>query len=324
MKLSIIIPVYNVEKYIGKCLDSCLEQNVSIADFEIIVINDGSVDNSLEVINMYAKLPNLILISQTNSGLSAARNAGLKIARGQYIWFIDSDDWIEPGIIDRILKEISLNKLDCLRLNYRKTTDDGKKLEDYTLSECCYKSCWTGMDFLRKELGFSFYAWSFVFNRFFLHKNGFLFAEGLVFEDLQLIPRVLRKANSVKGLPFVAYNYRQRKGSIVNTVNEKMLDSICDILKSYQTYIISISDKSERDYFALLLNQIKIMFLVLLGNFEGDIRKKEYLSGFQKDFPFIKLFIGMSLKEKGCAIIYNLSPKLLCWLFDIKKTLKCH
>lgn len=127
MKLSIIIPVYNVANYVGKCLDSCLEQNVKMTDYEIIVVNDGSVDNSLEVVNLYINRPNINVISQNNSGLSAARNAGMKIAKGEYIWFVDSDDWIESGILEHILREISLYTPDCLRLNYRRMTDDEKK-----------------------------------------------------------------------------------------------------------------------------------------------------------------------------------------------------
>lgn len=321
MKLSIIIPVYNVANYVGKCLDSCLEQNVKMTDYEIIVVNDGSVDNSLEVVNLYINRPNINVISQNNSGLSAARNAGMKIAKGEYIWFVDSDDWIESGILEHILREISLYTPDCLRLNYRRMTDDEKKIEDCFLSTCCYESCQEGMDFLQKELSFSFYAWAFVFKRHFLERYNFHFAEGLIFEDLQLIPRILRKAD-VKALPFMAYNYRQRKGSIVNTVNEKMLDSVCEIMKSYQGYINSISNERERRYFILLLNRVKIMFLVLLGNFKNNVKKREYLSDFQKDFPFIKILAGMSLKEKSCAAIYNYSPQLLCWLFNLKYLLK--
>ena len=108
MKLSIVIPVYNVEKYVSECLDSCLEQNVDITDYEIIIVNDGSTDNSANLINLYAKQSNIIIINQENLGLSAARNAGIKIAKGEYIWIVDSDDWIEPGILIRILLAISL------------------------------------------------------------------------------------------------------------------------------------------------------------------------------------------------------------------------
>lgn len=322
MKLSIVIPVYNVEKYVSECLDSCLEQNVDITDYEIIIVNDGSTDNSANLINLYAKQSNIIIINQENLGLSAARNAGMKIAKGEYIWFVDSDDWIEPGILKRILLAISLCAKDCFRLNYRTVTEAGKILKDYTPLKKGDESCQTGMEFLSKDFSFSFYAWSFVFNRYFLGKNNFFFTEGLIFEDLQLIPRVLRKAKCVKELPFIAYNYRQRKDSLVNSVNEKMLDSVFYILKSYQNYIPSISNDKEKKYFILLSNRIKIMFLVLLGNFENSIKKRRYLLDFKREYPSIKILIGMSLKEKICAIIYNFSLQLLCGLFDIKYLLK--
>lgn len=322
MELSIIIPIYNVENYLQQCLESCLKQNIDVSKYEIIIVNDGSTDKSFDIAKLYESLSNVRIISQKNSGLSAARNAGLIISRGEYVWFVDSDDWIEVGILEYILREISLSKPDCLRLNYRKVTDDGKIIKDYILSERCYESCQGGMDFLQKELGFSFYAWSFVFKRCFLQKYSFLFTEGLIFEDLELIPRILRKAKCVKGLPPMAYNYRQRKGSIVNTVNERMLDSVCGILESYRNYVTSIKDERERAYFILLLNKVEIMFLVLLGNFRDNLKKKEYLSDFQKEFPFVNILKGMSLKEKSCGVIYNLSPKLLCWLFDIKYLLK--
>lgn len=322
MKLSIVIPIYNVEKYLQQCLESCLRQNIDAEKYEIIIVNDGSTDKSFDIAKSYESLSNVRIITQKNAGLSAARNTGLKIAKGEYVWFIDSDDWIELGILEHILKELSLNKLECLRLNYRKTTDDGRKLEDCILANSCNEFCKEGMEFLQKELGFSFYAWSFVFNRSFLLKNGFLFAEGLVFEDLQLIPRILRKVKYIKVLPSVAYNYRQRKGSIVNTVNEKMLNSVFNILKSYQIFIMSINDKREKDYFILLLNRIKIMFLVLLGNFGNNTKKRCYMHDFQELYPSIKILFGMSLKEKICGFIYNFSPQLLYWLLNMKYLLK--
>lgn len=94
------------------------------------------------------------------------------------------------------------------------------------------------MEFLSKDFSFSFYAWSFVFNRYFLLKNNFFFTEGLIFEDLQLIPRVLRKAKCVKELPFIAYNYRQRKDSLVNSVNEKCLIAFLYFEKLSKLYTI--------------------------------------------------------------------------------------
>jgi hypothetical protein len=101
-----------------------------------------------------------------------------------------------------------------------------------------------------------------------------------------------------------------------------MLDSVFYILKSYQNYIPSISNDKEKKYFILLSNRIKIMLLVLLGNFENSIKKRRYLLDFKREYPSIKILIGMSLKEKICAIIYNFSLQLLCGLFDIKYLLK--
>lgn len=96
VKLSIIIPVYNVELYIEKCLQSCLSQDIPYDEYEIIVVNDGSPDGSLAIAESIAKTTtNMTIISQKNGGLSAARNTGMSVAKGEYIWFVDSDDWIE-------------------------------------------------------------------------------------------------------------------------------------------------------------------------------------------------------------------------------------
>ena len=93
MKLSIIIPVYNVEKFITRCLHSCVSQNLSINEFEIVVVNDGTRDNSMKFVSQFAEeYSNISIINQENKGLSAARNRGLSVAKGDYVWFVDSDE----------------------------------------------------------------------------------------------------------------------------------------------------------------------------------------------------------------------------------------
>lgn len=100
MKLSIIIPIYNVEKYLRVCLDSCLKQDVPKSSYEIITVNDGSPDSCDKIIEeYYTKFPNIRVITQKNSGLSVARNNGLNIARGEYVWFVDSDDYITTNCL---------------------------------------------------------------------------------------------------------------------------------------------------------------------------------------------------------------------------------
>lgn len=103
MVFSIIIPVYNVERYLRQCLDSCLDQDIPKSEYEIIIVNDGSPDNSQVIINEYALLyDNICVINKSNGGLSTARNAGLSIAKGNFIWFVDSDD----SIVSNSLKYI--------------------------------------------------------------------------------------------------------------------------------------------------------------------------------------------------------------------------
>ena len=107
---SVIVPVYNVEKYIEKCIESIF--NNQINDVEIIIVNDGSTDNSRNIINKYAERDNIVIIDQENAGLSAARNSGLKIAKGEYILFLDSDDYLEPEALDILYKVVCESRAD--------------------------------------------------------------------------------------------------------------------------------------------------------------------------------------------------------------------
>ena len=128
MMLSIIIPVYNVERYVEKCIRSCEMQDVT--DFELVVVNDGSTDNSLSIVEQVSKeYENIAIITQKNQGLSAARNAGLQVARGEYVWFVDSDDWIEPNCLGRITKKLK-DGLDILQLQYRNAYEDASLNSD--------------------------------------------------------------------------------------------------------------------------------------------------------------------------------------------------
>ena len=128
-KISLIVPVYNVEDFVARCLNSLLEQNMSYEDYEIIIVNDGSTDSSLEIIQPYLeKYPNCKLIDKPNGGLSSARNAGLNVALGEYIWFVDSDDFIMPNLLDDLYKECSSNDLDVLWMEWRRVSELGIEL----------------------------------------------------------------------------------------------------------------------------------------------------------------------------------------------------
>jgi glycosyltransferase involved in cell wall biosynthesis len=118
IKLSIVIPIYNVEKYLAKCIESVLNQDIPTDEYEIILINDGSTDSSLQIAEKFVQMhPYIRLISQENQGLSAARNRGLDESKGEYVWFIDSDDWIQTDILKQLLLLCVFNELDMLSIN---------------------------------------------------------------------------------------------------------------------------------------------------------------------------------------------------------------
>lgn len=124
MFLSFIVPVYNAEKYLGECLDSLLKQDIEKDDYEIICVNDGSKDGSLALLRDYvAKYPNVVILDKENGGVVSARNAGMKIARGEYIWFVDSDDFIKDNILGMLRSKIEETNCDRLILGGYEFTD---------------------------------------------------------------------------------------------------------------------------------------------------------------------------------------------------------
>lgn len=128
-RLSIIIPIYNVEKYLSECLDSLLNQNIDPSEYEIICINDGSTDRSLEIMEAYrARYSQIIVIDKKNAGVSAARNDGLRRAVGRYVWFVDSDDLIVHNCLVRLLEIAEKEATECLVFG-RQTFEDGEVVD---------------------------------------------------------------------------------------------------------------------------------------------------------------------------------------------------
>ena len=135
MKLSIIVPVYNVEPWLERCLRSLMEQDIPKDEYEIIVVNDGSPDNSLDiVIKLQKEAANIILIDQKNQGVSVARNNGIKKASGEYLLFIDSDDFVKKNSLSEILRQTQVNNLDVLHLNQATVAHDDTIISQHDFS----------------------------------------------------------------------------------------------------------------------------------------------------------------------------------------------
>ena len=264
--LSIIIPVYNSEKYISQCLDSLTSQ--TFKDTEIICINDGSKDGSLNILNEYAKKDSRIrVIDQTNHGVSATRNNGIRAARGKYITFVDSDDWLDEyaysSCMDIVLKE----KPEVLFFGYR--TDASAKASPY-IDESSIKfhsrnDIKTAYDETNPTV------WDKIFDRQFIMRNGLLFKEDITLaEDHIFNLMAFANADKIIGVPNKFYYYREdNPGSIVHVINsEKKLGDKIKVNK----YLISyFKDLNIHDFDLDLVEEMG----AILNYIYNEIKDKE-------------------------------------------------
>ena len=221
MLFSLIIPVFNVEKYLGDCLDSVLNQ--SFQDWEAICVNDGSTDGSSSLLAGYAaKDVRIKVVSQANAGTAVARNTGLKEASGDYIFFLDSDDWLEANAL-QILSE-KLNGEDMLCFSGKRYFEStGKYNQADILPEKVYQS---GMDYYNENAllprDFAFVCVVLrVYSRAFLIQNGLFFDDDISYEDNLWVPMTVYHAHSIKVISDPLYIYRIREGSKMQDVSLK-------------------------------------------------------------------------------------------------------
>lgn len=323
-RLSIIVPIYNVEKYLAKCIDSLLSQDFPHDSYEVIIVNDGSTDKSVEIANKYAaqNFGCVKLINQNNQGLSAARNSGIIAAKGKYLMFVDSDDYVEANIIGKLLKRAETLDLDILRFNYRNVNElyesispykDPKHFVDYSETVC------DGITFLNEHLGMACYAWQFILKRELFNDVTSMFLRGIYFEDTEWTPRILVKAKRVSSVNWVVYNYLLRQGSITNAVDvekrNKLYNDTLFVIEKLKEQSVGFEKKSWYD------RMIALMTVSLLGkiskesqgvktNIIGQLKRR-------KVFPLTMEKNIISVKLKICLI--NISP----WLFMRLNNYKC-
>ena len=218
MKISVIVPVYKVEEYLRKCLDSLVNQ--TLKDIEIIVVNDGSPDNSNDIILEYAnQYPNVKAFKKDNSGLSDTRNYGIKHAKGEYITFVDSDDWVKLDMYEKLYNKAKEKDYDIVTsdINYvypdhneiiytdpKKDTTDIRRVFINLYPTVCTK----------------------IFKRELFIKNKLEFKSGVWYEDVEMMYRLLPLINSIGVVHEDFYQYLQREKSITSTISPKIYDYI--------------------------------------------------------------------------------------------------
>lgn len=330
IKLSVIIPIYNREKYIKKCLESIKKQ--SLKEIEIICINDGSTDDSLRILSEEARLDNRIkIINQNNKGASAARNAGIKEAKGEYCLNIDSDDWISDDYFKDMYNYAKNNELDILISDIIfEYTEKNKKsiLKDLKIDNNFFID---GKEYINIFLEENFYgfSWNKMVKRKLYIENNILFNENIfAYEDVELILRLAYYAKKIGKLNKAYYHYLQGEN---NSVTKKNLKNLIDINNSFNSLITFFSKNNEVNIVKKIKERKQInIFKRLYYDSTKDMKKKleyiniekEHIKEILEDRRLIKRYPN----ESGAAIlgvnllkIYFFPKKLAILIFKICK-----
>jgi len=304
---SIIVPVYNVESYISTCVNSILKQNY--VRFEILLINDGSTDNSAKICDDYAALNKEVrVIHQKNGGLSSARNTGLQNAKGNYIWFVDSDDWIAENALEIIAKELNddIEMLGFYESKYIENEERFIKQKKIIKIETT-----NGFSYINANDKFVPSVCFYVYNINFINKHGLLFKEKLIHEDDYFSLQCFAKVTQIRKIENVLYYYRIRENSIVTrNVTIEKLNSLLEIVKLCK----SLRNSSLGGFFieSRIRTYLNIFFNNLV-NFEKKDNKNTIYKLINDSKTIIPKQVLYKNDLKGVAIekiLYNLSGKL--------------
>jgi len=270
--ISVIVPVYNVDNYLRKCIDSLIVQ--TLKDIEIILVNDGSTDESIDICEEYKLKDNRIkVIHKENGGLSDARNKGIDIAKGKYISFVDSDDWINPQMLEKLYILASKYEADIVQGDYIKAYDEDIIVNNMSENIIKYNAEQILDELYSGNYTKNIVVWNKIYKRELF--NDIRFPKGKLHEDEFTTYKILHKANLIIDSNIPIYYYRQREGSIMNSdFNIKRLD-LLEALKERKEYFIQnglgkLSCKTE----AKLCSLIKIFYIKIHSS---NINDKSYL-----------------------------------------------
>ncbi|WP_302422797.1 glycosyltransferase family A protein [uncultured Prevotella sp.] len=268
IKLSVIVPIYNVEHYIRKCAESLLAQTCSPDLYEVIFVNDGTKDRSVDVLKNcvdFENLKNFHLLEKPNGGLSSARNYGIKNSVGQYFWCIDSDDWIETDSIKCLLDLLKDNPdaIYTSTLFFNKTDSESVSDTDISIN--------TGSGKQLMGLHPAFMAAVYIIRRTFWNENHFDFYEGILHEDYELMPRVVYSAISMRICHKPLYHYLQREGSITQIKNPKRVYDMMKIINSYSLFLNSKVHHNDIKLVCTCLSDIVLALFEASQNMDKDV-----------------------------------------------------
>jgi len=308
VKVSLIIPVYNVEKYIGEMLKSIYNQ--TFCDFEVIIVNDGSTDKSEDIILKYCeKYNNITYLKQNNLGVSEARNLAMKEIKGKYSLFLDSDDYIECDMLEKLYVAIEKNNADIAICGFKKIYESNNKEEVILFNVENYK-IYKNFEVINKMLNMEIRG--FLWNKMFLTKN--IFKYNMHFEKDRYIQDwapVFNQVINAEKIVFVnepLYYYRQRENSNLHRVDIKRIDDFNFAAKLICSYIEKSNiNMNERSYYKFIA-QVQCTEIKDCKKLNGTLNKSFYTKYLicNKSTKDILFKINASLKDKIKLILYNI------------------
>jgi glycosyltransferase involved in cell wall biosynthesis len=320
MKLSILIPIYNGESFIGNCLDSLVNQDISKDEYEIIVMDDGSIDNSVKVLDEYIKKHNnIFLYKESNAGLFVTRNKLLKLAKGDYIYNLDADDYISHNSLGTLIAIAKKNNLDILGFNSFST----KKLNLFSSqSEEIFTNLEviSGIDFLSKSKSHKNTVWWYILKQDFMRKNEIKFEEGNPLGDGPFTLRTFILAKKIIFFPMDIHRYVKIPTSIMNNNDkahlQKMINNYIDAIYRYNSLLVEVTKKNDPNLLGVIDNikfwsdvNVYMMFYKFIKAKISILKIDKILNDFNEFNAYpLTCFIGdvyFSKKHKFIVYIFN-------------------
>lgn len=332
--ISFVIPLYNSARWLEKCIYSVLNQDIPESQMEIICVNDGSPDNSAEMARSIAQEhPSIIVIDQPNQGPSGARNTGMRHATGKYLAFVDPDDFVEPNVFGKLVRQMEDEQLDMLRFNYQIVDEQYRLVEKRPFEKAFDYSpkLMTGAEFIATRLDIACNIWRYLYRREIITSNNIWCYTGDYIDDTPWLPMVLLKVERMTTCSVVVYNYLERPDSLIRIQTSSMITRRMNgsllLLKQLEYEIadirngrVEIAVRWQEDviaWYKMIEAHLVVSFLTRVG-VSKYAERKSYL----QQLNALNLF-PLSMNRANRKIVYklrlaNTSPVLFVWLTNLK------
>lgn len=311
IQLSVIVPVFRTEQYLEKCVSCLLQQDLEPRDYEIILVDDGSDDNSPAICDRYAALYTQVhVIHQSNKGLSGARNTGIRAAKGKYICFVDSDDYVEPNCFASLINIAENNTLDLLRYGLQ-VVRDNRTISIHTNND---KQIYTGEQFLQNHMSERCSCGIYLIRKELIIETETYFTEGITYEDIDWTPRIILQAKRIQQVSTIVYNYVQHESSITHQKTiagwQHIIENNLHVLTRLQQTVQNAPRCQE--WFDSMCSSIITAVLTIVAKHLYSERK-EYITRIKTLYPnTIRCKSSFSNTERIKAALANMSLNIYC------------